>query len=279
MYRLMAKNLIFVFVFVVSALAEQQPSDLFSRVVVTGASVTSGYGLTTPPVKGDLGAYPINMKHIMEGVITSDHDEVQLFGDLFFFKNCRKNAKEYIKKIKAYKPTLVVGVDFLFWFGHGTPPKDCNDIEAYRMERIHFVLELLGQLEIPIVIGNLPNVRDAVGKMLMAKQVPTKETLKKMNERIHAWGKSHENVTVIDVYDLWDKAMQDKEIVLLKHTWPAGSQEKLLQQDMLHTTFEGTVAASLLVADATNTNCVETDPKKIMITAAAKAREEAKTSE
>lgn len=269
-----AKTFFYVCFTVFSVFAEQ-PCDLFNRVVVTGASVTSGFGVTTPPIRGDLGAYPVNMKHIMEGVITSDHNEVKFFGDLLFFKKSREHAKAYIENIKEYKPTLVVGIDFLFWFGHGTPPK-VESVSAYRMEKLNFALGLLDQLEMPIVVGDLPNVREAVGKMLSRSQVPTSETLKKMNERIHAWGEANENVTIIGVNDLWKKALSDEEIVLLDYTWPSGSRAKLLQQDMLHTTFEGTIAASLLVAEALGVACLETDPDTIKSKASASARTEAK---
>ncbi|MAI66895.1 MAG: hypothetical protein CMJ26_03340 [Phycisphaerae bacterium] len=269
------KTIIATLFFVVGVFAEQ-PCDVLKRVVVTGASVTSGFGLTTPPIKGDLGAYPINMQHIMEGVITSEHEEVAFFGDLLFFKNSRKNAIAYIKQIKAHKPSLIVGIDFLFWFGHGTPP-EAENISAYRMDTLNFAIGLLDELNVPMVIGNLPNVRDAVGRMLSTSQVPTEKTLQKLNARIHAWGDAHDNVTIIDVNGLWEKVMHDEEIVLHNHTWPAGSQAMFLQQDMLHTTFEGTVAASMLVSEALGVACFETDPIIIKKKAAASARADAKT--
>ncbi|MGY8753152.1 MAG: hypothetical protein ACKVIO_04570 [Phycisphaerales bacterium] len=142
-------------IFIALPVHAEQPCDVLNRVVVTGASVTAGYGVSTPPIKGDLGAYTINMKHIMEGLITSDHEEVAFYGDLMFFNNSKKNARAYIEKIKLYKPTLVVGVDLLFWFGHGTPPKDC-DVPAYRMEKLNYALHLLDELSVPMVIGNFP---------------------------------------------------------------------------------------------------------------------------
>jgi hypothetical protein len=269
-------NTVMAFIFVVSVSADQ-PCDVLKRVAVTGASVTSGFGVTTPPIKGDLGAYPVNMKHIMEGVITSEHEEVAFYGDLLFFKNSKKNAKAYIKKIKAYKPTLVVGIDFLFWFGHGTPPEDC-DVGTYRMDKMNFALSLLDDLNVPMVIGNLPDVRGAVGRMLSANQVPTEKTLQKLNSRIQEWAKVHVNVTIIDVNGFWNKALSDEEIVLLQHTWPAGSQAKLLQRDMLHTTFEGTIAASMLVTEALGVDCLEINPAIIKKNAAAFARIEAKVT-
>ncbi|MBC8200977.1 MAG: hypothetical protein H8E86_02935 [Planctomycetes bacterium] len=267
------KNSCYLLLLVVCTGAQSESCNILDRVVVTGASITAGFGVTTPPVKGDLGAYPVNMKHIMEGMITSQHEDVAYFGDLLFFRNSKANAKEFIEKIKAHKPTLVVGIDFLFWFGHGTPPKDV-DVPTYRLEKLQFALELLEELSVPVIVGNLPDVSDAVGKVLSAKQVPTNETLQKLNSRIHNWANALEYVTVVDAHGLWNKAMRGEEIVLFDHTWPEGSQSVLLQSDMLHTTLDGTVAACLLVAEAICADCIERDPKVIKIKAAKKAREE-----
>ncbi len=277
MSQFAAKTVIPILFFVFSTFAEQ-PCDVLNRVVVTGASVTSGFGLTTPPIKGDLGAYPVNMKHVMEGLITSNHHEVEFFGDLLFFKKSREHAKAYIKKIQEYKPTLVIGIDFLFWFGHGTPPEG-EEVAEFRMEKLNFALDLLSDLQVPLVIGDLPNVQGAIGKMLSRHQVPSEQTLQKLNTRIHTWGEAHENVTIVDVHGLWKKAVNGEEIVLLGATWQAGSQSALLQQDMLHTTLEGTVAASMLVAEALGVACLETDPRTILLNAAASARNDAKTTQ
>ncbi|MGY8753153.1 MAG: hypothetical protein ACKVIO_04575 [Phycisphaerales bacterium] len=101
--------------------------------------------------------------------------------------------------------------------------------------------------------------------------------MQKLNERIDAWADAHENVSIIDVHCLWNKALRDEEIVLQHHTWPIGSREKLLQEDMLHTTLEGTVAASLLVIEALGIECLETNLERIKKNAAAFARSEDKT--
>ena len=119
-----SKTVVFLLVLMGCGFSEPQPCNILDRVVVTGASVTAGYGVTTPPIKGDLGAYQVTMQHIMEGMITSEHEEVMIFGDLMFFQRTRENATAYIEQIKEYKPSLVIGVDFLFWFGYGTPPTD-----------------------------------------------------------------------------------------------------------------------------------------------------------
>ncbi len=262
---------VFIVSIVQSAFADDETCEILDRVVVTGASISSGFGVTTPPVKSDLGAHTINMKHVFEGIITSEHKEVKFFGDLLFFRKSRANAQKFIEKIKEYEPTLVIGLDFLFWFGHGKPPKDIS-APVYRMEQLNFALRLLEQIDAPIIIGNLPDVRVTIGKVLSASQVPTSATLVKLNDRIQTWGDEHENVTVIDAFAFGLKLINDEAITIRNQSWPAGSQEKLLQDDMLHTTLEGTVAASLLAVESINADCLETNSKIIMKKAAANAR-------
>jgi hypothetical protein len=241
---------------------------------VTGASVTSGFGLTTPPIKGDLGGYPITMEHIMEGLIVTPHENVELLSDMMFFRNPKVHGEAFIKQIIDYNPTLVVGIDFLFWFAYGST--GLSDPVEYRTKEFEYGLELLGKIDAPIIVGDLPDMRNAIGKMLSPHQVPSKETLEQLNTRLSVWAKNHDNVTVIPVHDLMESLLNDEDITVLESTWPSGSQEKLLQEDMLHTTFEGTVIASLMIAELLQLDCVESNPKVIMKNAAAKAREDAK---
>ena len=254
---------------------EPQECDIFNRVVVTGASVSAGFGLKTPPIKGDLGAYPVTMKHIMEAVINSQHEDVHFYSDMMFFRNPSEFGSEFIEKIIEYEPTLVVGIDFLFWFGYGSTGL-FEESQEYRIEKFESGLQLLSKIDAPIIVGDLPNMHRAIGKMLSEHQVPDAKPINKLNTRLKEWAKEHANVTVIPVHDLIESLLNDNEITVHESTWPAGSQSKLLQKDMLHTTLEGTVIASLMIVDALEVECVETDPKIILKKAAANARAEAK---
>ena len=97
-----------------------------------------------------------------------------------------------------------------------------------------------------------------------------------MNNMLRSWALLHPKVKVLNVYELYKDLLDDATLTTSSYTWPAGSQEKLLQKDMLHTTFEGTVAVSLVVADAIGLEGLETNPKILMLRAATIARQEAK---
>ena len=246
-------------------------NHILHRVAITGASVTSGWGVTTPPIRGDLGAYPVNFKHIMEGMILVPHEEIGFFGDLMFFRTSRTNAESYVQQIIDFNPTLVIGIDFLFWFGYGSVPFG-SDVAKYRMDRLNFALDLLDTIDAPLIIGDLPDVREAVGRMLSTSQVPDEKLLQTLNDRIYEWAKHKRSVLLLPAYEYWKRMMQDEEITIFGYTWPAGSREKLLQNDMLHTTLEGTVAVALFIAQSLQTSGLETNPEVIIKRAEIEAR-------
>jgi len=274
MKMISTKTIVFILLITSWGFSQQQECDILDRVVVTGASVTSGFGLVTPPINGDLGGYPITLKHIMEGLIATPHKDVELLSNMMFFRNPKIHGDAFINQIIEYKPTLVIGIDFLFWFAYGST--GLSEPVEYRTEKFEYGLELLSKLDVPILVGDLPDMRKAIGKMLSARHVPSEETLKQLNIRLSVWAEEHDNVTVIPVHDLIESLHNDEDITVLDSTWSSGSQEKLLQDDMLHTTLEGTVIASLMIAELLQLDCVESNPKVIMKNAAAKAREDAK---
>ena len=253
--------------------SSQRSSKTLERVAVTGASVTAGWGLKTPPIKGDFGGYPINLKHIIDAMILTPHEEVAYFGEPMFFAEPVVHGKELIERITAYDPTLIIAVDYLFWFAYGDVGLSG---EEFRIKKFNEGLSCLENVKSDLLIGNIPDVHKAIGRVLSASHVPTVETIQKMNRMLNLWVLLHQNVTVLDVYTLYGALLDDAAIKTDTFTWPAGSKEKLLQKDMLHMTLEGTVAASLVVADAIGLEEIETNPKILMLKAAAIARAAAK---
>lgn len=248
-------------------------STTLERVAVTGASVTAGWGLQTPPIKGEFGGYPINLKHIVDAMILAPHEEVAYFGEPMFFTRPVVYGSKLIDEITEYDPTLIVAVDYLFWFAYGNVGFAG---EKYRINKFKEGLSILENIQSHLIIGNIPDVRKAIGKVLSASQVPAVETIQKMNNMLRSWALLHPKVKVLNVYELYKDLLDDATLTTSSYTWPAGSQEKLLQKDMLHTTFEGTVAVSLVVADAIGLEGLETNPKILMLRAATIARQEAK---
>ena len=274
MLRIFAKITVFLVVSIlICGCRSQSSAKTLERVAVTGASVTAGWGLKTPPIKGDFGGYPMSLKHIVDAMILTPHEEVAYFGESMFFNRPVVYGKELIEKITTYEPTLIIAVDFLFWYAYGNVGIEG---EERRIKRFKEGLSILEKVQSQLLIGNIPDVHKAIGRVLSASHVPTVETIQKMNRMLNSWVLLHQNVTVLDVYTLYGALLDDAAIKTDTFTWPAGSQEKLLQKDMLHMTLEGTVAASLVVADAIGLEEIETNPKILMLKAAAIARAAAK---
>ncbi len=268
------KLLIFACFFVVlSGCLEKTKATSLDRVAVVGASVTAGWGVQTPPIKGDFGGYPMNLKHIVDAMILTPHEEVAYFGESLFFTQPVVYGKELIEEITTYEPTLIIAVDFLFWYAYGNVGIEG---EEDRIKKFNEGLSCLENVKSDLLIGNIPDVHKAIGRVLSASHVPTVETIQKMNRMLNSWVLLHQNVTVLDVYTLYGALLDDAAIKTDTFTWPAGSKEKLLQSDSLHMTLEGTVAASLVVADAIGLEEIETNPKILMLKAAAIARAAAK---
>ena len=145
-----------------------------------------------------------------------------LLQTLKIFRNPEKNGSEYIQKIIEHKPTLVVGIDFLFWFAYGGTGL-AENIPEKRMKDFEYGLELLSKIKTPMILGDLPDMQKAVGIMLSAHQVPTPSTLKKLNTRLREWASNRSNVMIVNVNHLFSAAMNDEEIAVLNTTWQSGS--------------------------------------------------------
>jgi len=169
---------------------------------------------------------------------------------------------------------LVVAIDFLFWYAYGGT-RNATDSVQYRNEKFERGLALLEKIDAPIILGNLPDMHKAVGMMLSARQVPSVETIHALNIRVREWAKDKPNVFLVDLHRVVTNLMNDAQIQVFGYTWPAGSQSTLLQADLLHPTFEGTVGISLLIAEALGGAGLETDLRVLMDNAAAEARKQA----
>lgn len=213
------------------------------RIVVIGASMSAGFRLDGNP---DMMARPtINLAQIIEASVLVKHEPVRAAANRLFFMNPNGARETALKALAAAKPTLVVALDYLFWFGYGEKP------EEQRVPDLEQALAGLAAFECPILIGDLPDMSIAsttpdpiLGQPMLRKtMLPSSDTLKKLNETIAAFAKTHPNFVVVPLSDMTAKVLADGEIVLGRNKFAKGSIDKLMQADRLHTTLEGTCAA------------------------------------
>lgn len=216
------------------------------RIAVLGASLSDGVGLDA-----DVGA-PVTLSSIVEASLLAGHEPIFHKASLLLFANPVQIARENVAEAKAKDPTLVVGLDFLFWFGYGAVPSD-----AERLVLLEKGLALLAEFSCPVLVGDFADVSDAVagstpetkGLLLAPEQVPSPDALKKLNERLRAWAADHPNVIVVPLADLLARVRADEEITIRGNRWFKGSLKGLLQKDRLHPTLEGAIALWLAGLD------------------------------
>jgi len=168
-------------------------APLLQRVFMIGASASSGFLL-----QADVGV-PTSLTDVLEAALVSEHEPVQASTSLSFFLSPLASGEKQIDKALAYEPTLLLALDFLFWFGYGRVAS-----EDARLERLEQGLWLLDKLEGPLVVCDLPDMSAALDgrgpfgvPMLRPSQIPRGATLERLNAMLAAWAAERGDVIVV----------------------------------------------------------------------------------
>ncbi len=214
------------------------------RIVMIGASATHGFNVVHQGSQ-------IHLAQVLDQMILVPHEPVQSHTDLFFFAYSVQRGSQLVEQALADNPTLIVGVDFLFWFGYGQTNREGNTLtsEEERLQLLEEGLMLLEQFTCPMVVGDFPDMTPAVGIMLAPTQMPASETLTALNQRLHEWANAKPHVRVFPLSRLVDSMRADQDFSIGSYEWPAGSSAKLLQPDQLHPTAWGLVAICQQIAN------------------------------
>ncbi len=216
---------------------------VLERVYVAGASVSDGFGLSK-----DLKT-SVKLSHVFQASCKAEEAEFIPLGDARFFLDPRNAGERIIQTAKDGEATCFVGVDFLFWYAYGIKS------EKLRVSYVDAALKSLEELECPVLLGDLPDMSIALegnyfGRpMITPEMVPTKETLKTINEHLHAWTAAREDAHVVPLASLLKKIQSGEDIQLREVLYQPESLKELMQADLLHLTAEGSMAVCLLVGD------------------------------
>ena len=219
------------------------------RVVVLGASLSQGYGLESAGTK-------LTFADVVEASLRDPHEPVLSKASLLFFTRPEATGKAQVDAASAEKPTLVVGLDFLFWYGYGFFAS-----EKDRLALLEKGLSELERMDCPVLVGDFPDVslaaRSPAGSsgsarpgLLAPEQVPGPSTLRKLNERIRAWAATRKNVVVVPLGDLVARRTSGEDLVIHGNRWSSAALAGFVQPDRLHPTLEGTIALWLGSLDA-----------------------------
>lgn len=152
-------------------------AHLLDRVAVLGASVSAGFA--APPVATSLRA------GLAPDAAVLDASSVMFFQDPF------GNGRAAVDAVIAHRPTLVLALDFLFWFAYASATAD------ERRARFDAGLALLADLPGTLVVGDLPDMRGANPRILGPAAVPPPDQLRALNDRLRQWASARPHTLVL----------------------------------------------------------------------------------
>jgi hypothetical protein len=207
------------------------------HVAIIGASLSEGY--EAPPGWG--AAFEASFARA--GKVASNHSSSLVFADVAGF------GLSQAALALEEQPTLLLAVDYLFWFGYGAADVDGKPVadEAQRLAMLERGLKSLEKFECPIVLGDFPDMSEAVGRILMPTQMPKSETLGALNARLREWAAPRANVIVIGLSSWVEQLKSGKAIQIGPRTYDSEVTKTWLQDDRLHPTLGGLAALATLV--------------------------------
>lgn len=216
---------------------------LLGSVAVLGAAVSDGFGLdgsAEGSARGGDG--PANLAWALRRAIRVEGARVDQRASHLFLMDPLDDGPHQIEQGGA---ELWVALDYLFWFAYG--PKT----ETERFESFEAGLELLGRIQEPLLIGDLPLVAEG---RLEAEWIPSPANLEALNQRLDRWSAERPERLVVPVA-AWMEAIArpDAELQLRDLSWSADAKTRLLQTDGLHPSREGLQVLALLSLDRLST--------------------------
>lgn len=146
-----------------------------ARVGVLGASVSAGF------------AAP----RVAEVFAGAGAGAVIDAADVGMFLDPRARGAAQVAQVTAGEPTLVVALDFLFWFVYQI------DAPAGRLASLDVGLGLLDGVTAPLAVGELPDMRTAHPRLIDPRAVPSPDELAAVNARVRAWAAARPRTVVI----------------------------------------------------------------------------------
>lgn len=218
------------------------------NAVVIGASVSDGFGLamtieppgTGPDAPGDGQRGPVRrsfkLADVLAAITGADTPRPRSEASSMFFMAAERTGARQVRDALAAGASPVIAVDYLFWYAYGVMP------EEDRADLFEKGLANLARLEAPVVVGDIPDMSDAIGRMLSRAQVPSGQTLARLNQRLRAWAAERKNIVVMPLAEVVARGKDGGRITLGGNTYEGESARGLLQDDRLHASTTGMVA-------------------------------------
>lgn len=221
------------------------------RLGVLGASVSDGFGCRLSETRAD-GVYEatFRMASMLQLVCGDRPLQIEDRADGRMFLGVKRVGGDAAAAVRKAEPQAVIALDYLFWYCyglHGT--KEPEQAEAARLAKFELGLAELAKFEVPVVVGDIPDMSRAVGKMLVASQMPPLESIAAANARLAAWAKEHSNVRVVPLSKMIQQLHDEKVVEVAGKRFAATAEQPLLQRDELHATPAGLAAIACVLVD------------------------------
>ena len=230
---------------------KREATPLLSNVRFIGASITAGYGNA---VELKLGVNTPLAKFLP--FAWAEHNQGAEFkgsGSNFFFRNPQDTGRGQVAAAKLASPTLVVALDFLFWYGFGFQQVS----SPRRLEGLEQGLKELESFACPVIIGTLPNIEHAMkgvgplgGPVVARSQFPTEEERSAINERIANWAAERDHVQVVDVEGMFKRIVAGETVELHGDEVKVNGLRDAFQKDLLHLSLNAHVWTTIAICDA-----------------------------
>ncbi len=221
--------------------------DALEQVVVIGASMSGGFGLSL-----ELETQ-VDLAHVLSLALGKSPGDIEGLGDCLFSRSPVAIGSRQVDAALKLNPSLVLAPDFAFWFGYGLE----LDCEA-RLKQLDTCLKQLERFKCPVLVGDIPDMTCALqgrspltgGRaMITAQQIPAPGCQAKLNQRLAEWAEERRSIAVWPMSE-FVIALQSKETVRVRgNAYTPERKQGLLQADLLHPSSRGAVAVSLLILD------------------------------
>ena len=228
-----------------------------ARVATIGASASAGYGVyftrQDEPGSSPSGTSLAKLLRIASGeeVVVID------LGTAAFFSNPSGIGTRLVNRAIKAKPDLTLAIDYLFWFTFGSIGVDSTRMRTVedRLALLEVGLAQLDRIDGPLLVGDVPDMSSAVGRMLRQSQVPSQEAQRLANERIREWVAARPNARFFPLRGLIERLRKGEAFDIGGQTWSASDAKKLILSDRLHPSLDGLIALvaaidEILAADA-----------------------------
>jgi hypothetical protein len=237
---------LFLFLFVLAAWispAQAQEKAPWAHIVIIGASVSHGFTGSEP--FGGPKTREYALERYFNAALLAPHEPPQNLANSLFFMLPDDMGHTQIRQAMTNHPTLVIGIDFLFWFcyGHGLTDQD-------RLVHFDKGLKLLEQVDCPLIIGDLPDASAAIYRMLSPREMPSAKARAAANRRLTEWAARRKQVTVVPLAEFMRTVTANKALTLHGYALAGGSTRALLQGDLLHPSRRGCAVLAVSILDA-----------------------------